>query len=360
MTANEHFKVLVVDDDEKLLSSYRAMLSAAGYNVFTARNSAEAVECIKEDKCHIALVDLRIKDENGIVLAETLRKLDKSLQIIIITGYPDHETAVQALKVGAFDYLSKASETESILEAISEALLESSISLNNGDKKENGIGVSVICDNFFTKKGLLSFFEKSSRLYLNKFTPNIEFFLKSMGESNSNIILVCGSCCFDDFKKSVSLIKKLKLVCSEQNIVVFNHNLTEAQQLELIKCGIAGLLDNNLSEERTEELLIKVQEGEVLAPRFVVARALKELSTSYTMQGSVNAKDVFANDLYLTAREKEILKCVAGGLKNREIAEKLFISEKTVKTHMNNIFRKLDVESRLQAINVAYQKNLIF
>jgi len=359
MTASNRNKILVVDDDDKLLVSYKAMLTAAGYDVVTAKNSKEAIQCVNDSECQVALVDLRIKDENGIVLAETLRNLSNFIQIIIITGYPDHETAVQALKVGAFDYLSKSSETESILESIAEAIAAQELSSMKSVAKDNAVSLCVICDNLFTKKGLMSFVEKSKRLQIKHFFPNINSFLKEIRDKTVELVLVCGNCNFDDFDKAVKMIRKLKLIYNEGFIVVFNHNLSEVQQLELIKCGVSGFLDNTIAENKTEDLLFKVLAGEVLAPRIIIAKALRELSTNYTIQDNLLSSDDKNNELYLTAREKEILKCVAGGLKNREIADQLFISEKTVKTHMNNIFRKLDVETRLQAINIAYKKNLI-
>ena len=61
----------------------------------------------------------------------------------------------------------------------------------------------------------------------------------------------------------------------------------------------------------------------------------------------------------LTAREKEIVSLVAKGLSNKEISEKLYVSELTVKTHLKNIFKKLNVSSRTQAILVAINKGLI-
>ena len=61
----------------------------------------------------------------------------------------------------------------------------------------------------------------------------------------------------------------------------------------------------------------------------------------------------------LTIREKEVLKSVAQGANNHEIAEKLFVREVTVKTHLNSIFKKLNVSNRTQAVLLAMQMNLI-
>jgi DNA-binding CsgD family transcriptional regulator len=68
--------------------------------------------------------------------------------------------------------------------------------------------------------------------------------------------------------------------------------------------------------------------------------------------------EVPANDL-LTARESEVLSCLAEGLSNREIAERLFISENTVKKHLNNLYTKLEVNRRVQAVGRARELGLL-
>lgn len=359
MTEKKKIRVLVVDDETKLLDSYKIMLETAGFNVNTAENSKEAINLLNMYQHHVALVDLRIKDENGILLINSLKNLDKDIQIIIITGYPSHETAVEALKVGAYDYLSKTSETESIIETIEEAAEEYFFSKGISFDDDNSVKMNVICNNSFTKKGLITFCEKSKKIKIKAFSNNIPAFIKNNSALPNEIVLICGSCNFNEFDKTVKSIIKLKLILNNTVIVVFNHNLDEQQQIKLIKCGVSGFLDNTVSDEKTEELLLKVIDGEVLAPRSIVSKALKELSADYTLKDNLSEIDIKNNDMYLTTREQEILKCVARGLKNKEIAESLYISEKTVKTHMNNIFRKLDVDNRLQAINTAYKNNLI-
>lgn len=353
-------RILVVDDEVKLLESYKIMLESTGFDVDIAQNGTEAINYIKTYDYQVALVDLRIKNENGIALVESLRKIKKELQIIIITGYPTHETAVQALKMGAFDYLSKTSESESIIETINEAINEYNLNISIEKIKEKAVEINVVCNNTFTKKGLLLFTEKSKKLHIKNFSHNIPSFIKNNTAVKGEIVLICGSCNFDNFDETVKMIIKLKLILSNTAIVVFNHNLDDFQQIELIKCGVSGFLDNTLSDERTEELLLKAVNGEVLAPRSIISKALKDLSVEYSQKDNTSEIELKNGELYLTTREQEILKCVARGLKNKEIADHLFISEKTVKTHMNNIFRKLDVDNRLQAINMAYKQNLIF
>ena len=92
---------------------------------------------------------------------------------------------------------------------------------------------------------------------------------------------------------------------------------------------------------------------------------VKEVPVQVTVEVPVPARDLFVLDqsklqqLGITTRELEILQLIAGGLSNREIAEKLFVSENTVKTHSSRLFDKLDAKRRTQAVQIAKELSLI-
>ena len=92
---------------------------------------------------------------------------------------------------------------------------------------------------------------------------------------------------------------------------------------------------------------------------------VKEVPVEVTVEVPVPARDLFVLDqsrlqqLGITTRELEILQLIAGGLSNREIAEKLFVSENTVKTHSSRLFDKLDAKRRTQAVQIAKELSLI-
>ena len=92
---------------------------------------------------------------------------------------------------------------------------------------------------------------------------------------------------------------------------------------------------------------------------------VKEVPVQVTVEVPVPARDLFVLDqsklqqLGITTRELEILQLIAGGLSNREIAEKLFVSENTVKTHSSRLFDKLDAKRRTQAVQIAKELGLI-
>ena len=107
-----------------------------------------------------------------------------------------------------------------------------------------------------------------------------------------------------------------------------------------LRAGASGLLDKDSDLGTLGRAIRSVARGEVWAERRITAQTLQHLTDS--------TSPLAATDGDLTPREVEIVDWVGRGLRNREIADRLQINEKTVKTHLNNIFRKLRVDTRVE------------
>jgi DNA-binding NtrC family response regulator len=92
------------------------------FRVSVAHNSSGALRALREEKRDVVLLDVRLGDEDGIFLLPRILELDPSLPVILITGYGTVETAVQAIKQGAFDYLQKPIKIEKLLKTMENAL----------------------------------------------------------------------------------------------------------------------------------------------------------------------------------------------------------------------------------------------
>jgi DNA-binding NtrC family response regulator len=103
----ESSKVLVVDDEEAIRSFLAEALTHWGYQVASAASGEEALEVIKDQLFDAALLDIRMPEMDGIELLRQVKRYDPSIEVIIMTGYPTVTTAVEALKEGAYDYLTK-------------------------------------------------------------------------------------------------------------------------------------------------------------------------------------------------------------------------------------------------------------
>lgn len=120
---------------------------------------------------------------------------------------------------------------------------------------------------------------------------------------------------------------------------------------EAVQLGAAGYLLKSLDSEELFDLIAGVARGEAAITRTMAARLLKGLSAGHS--APPNAQDM------LTEREIEVLRLVAQGVSNPEIAQELVITINTVKTHLRNILEKLQLENRTQAATYAVQKGLI-
>lgn len=100
-------RILVVDDDPHIARTMEIMLRDDGHEVTTAASGEEGLECTAECGVDIALVDLQLPGMSGTEVLRELRKRDPNVAVIIITAYGSIETAVEAMKQGAFDYLTK-------------------------------------------------------------------------------------------------------------------------------------------------------------------------------------------------------------------------------------------------------------
>lgn len=103
----EPAKILVVDDEKSILLLLREALGQWGYQVKTASSGTEALEILRTELFDAMLSDVRMPDMSGLDLLREVRKQDESIEVVMMTGYPTIASAVQALKEGAYDYLSK-------------------------------------------------------------------------------------------------------------------------------------------------------------------------------------------------------------------------------------------------------------
>jgi DNA-binding NtrC family response regulator len=100
-------KILVVDDEKSILLLLREALTQWGYQVTCASSAAEALDLLSTELFDALVSDIRMPDMSGLDLLREIKKKDESIEVVMMTGYPTISSAVQALKEGAYDYLSK-------------------------------------------------------------------------------------------------------------------------------------------------------------------------------------------------------------------------------------------------------------
>lgn len=115
-------KILVVDDDKSILKVMHLRLKDKGYQVTTANKADDAVALVKGDAFDLALVDLKLNGKSGIELMKELHEINPEMPIIILTAHGTIDSAVEAMKKGAYSYLTKPFDFQDLLLQINKCL----------------------------------------------------------------------------------------------------------------------------------------------------------------------------------------------------------------------------------------------
>jgi DNA-binding NtrC family response regulator len=115
-------KILVVDDDDKILFAFREVFKKEGYSSIFSNNGTEALEKIRSENPTIVFMDITMPMLNGLEALNMIKKQEPLLPVIIITGYGTMQTAIKAMRNGAFEYLTKPLDVEKIREVTQRAI----------------------------------------------------------------------------------------------------------------------------------------------------------------------------------------------------------------------------------------------
>ena len=129
-------RVLVTDDEREILVSCRKILERAGYEVSTAADGGEALKLLKANRYNLFFVDLMMPGRSGMEIVSLARALDPAMMIIMFTAYATLDTAVEAIKRGAFDYLAKPFTAEQLKLAAARALNHQKLQQENLSLRE--------------------------------------------------------------------------------------------------------------------------------------------------------------------------------------------------------------------------------
>lgn len=154
-------------------------------------------------------------------------------------------------------------------------------------------------------------------------------------------------------RKNIEAARTIKSRMPEAGIIVLTINDQEDSLFELIKAGVSAYVLKDISPGFLIQTILGVARGESFIHSVVTSKMFSEFNRLTSFPRYSN------NPHGLTKREFDVLRLVARGDNNRSIAQKLFISEKTVKNHLTNIFQKLGVDDRTQAAIHAVKNKMV-
>ena len=116
------YRILVIDDEDIVLMSCKRALAPEGYDVMTVKSGIDGLKLLEDNTFDLVLTDLKMPDIDGIEVLRIIKGRWPAIEVVVITGYQTVETAVKAIKLGAFDYIEKPFTPEQLLSVVKNAV----------------------------------------------------------------------------------------------------------------------------------------------------------------------------------------------------------------------------------------------
>ena len=122
MTDNSHEKIVIIDDEQRMCESLAALLTGDGYSVQTFQRSQDAIDVIRREKVDLVVTDIKMPNMDGMDILRLVKEVDEGIPVILMTGFASLDTAINAVALGAYDYLLKPVEFSHFELAVNRAL----------------------------------------------------------------------------------------------------------------------------------------------------------------------------------------------------------------------------------------------
>ncbi len=209
------------------------------------------------------------------------------------------------------------------------------------------IRVLIVDDHAVVRQGLKAFLRVQDGIEFIGEAENGEEAIERAGELEPDVIMM-------DLVMpgmgGIETMRKLSELGSEARVIVLTSFAEDDQVIAAVKAGAAGYLLKDVRPDELASAIRTVHEGDALLHPSVAAKLMSKVADSGSGETKPDA---------LTARELDVLKDIAGGMSNKEIAADLGVAEKTVKTHVSSILRKLELADRTQAALYAVRERIV-
>jgi len=117
----EKMRLMLVDDEKRFLETTSKLLAKRGYEALTATSGADALDILKGKNVHVIILDVKMPGMDGIATLKEIKRLYPLVEVIMLTGHGTVESAVDGLKSGATDYLTKPADIDELVQKAEEA-----------------------------------------------------------------------------------------------------------------------------------------------------------------------------------------------------------------------------------------------
>lgn len=305
---NFQLKILVVDDEVEYQNVYKMILEDEGYLVETVSSGKEVLEKLKGEEFNLVLADLIMEGMNGVQLLKEIKKDYEETEVIIVTGYGSIESAVEAIKLGAFSYFIKDHDPEELLLEIGKVKNIFELKIENKSlKKERKVDNYLITTQNERFKELLNIVEKAAK-------SNASIFIT--GESGVGKEIMA---------RYIHKTSNRKGMFIPVNCQALSDNLLESELFGHEKGSFTGAFEQRIGrfEEASGGTLFLDEIAEI--PISIQTKLLRALDTK-TIERIGSNKQIKIDLRFITATNKNIVKAIEKG----EFREDLYFRINTI------------------------------
>ena len=213
------------------------------------------------------------------------------------------------------------------------------------------IAVLIVEDHKLVAEGLISLLEEQPSVNVVGRAGSVAEAVAAAGQTRPDVILMDYRLPDGDGTVAATAIRAQQ---SEVAILFLSADSTDEHMLRAVEAGASGYISKEAEVDVLVDAIQRAADGEFLLPPAVMSRLLRRQAENRRLE---EEQERFERDL--TPREREILRLMASGEDNQEIADHLNIAYGTVRTHVRSLLEKLDSRSRLQAVVVARERHLV-
>ena len=220
-------------------------------------------------------------------------------------------------------------------------------------KSKDLIGILLVDDHAVVRSAMRLLIENRPDMTVVGEASNSEEAISIAAREQPEIILL--DLCLGP-ESGMDLIPEMLDISQDSKIIVLTGVNEETVWRRAIRQGAMGVVSKEASAEFLVRAIERVNLGELWLTRHATASLVNELRRANQIKKDEPESDPASQ---LTAREREVVDLVGEGLKNKQIADRLYISETTVRHHLTSILKKLNVKDRLELLIFAYRNNLV-
>jgi DNA-binding NtrC family response regulator len=140
---SREIKILIVDDDKDICEYMELLLTQAGYTVDTQTDPQQVLSQLRDQEYHVVVLDIMMPEISGMELLEDIRSYDNDLAVIIFTGNPSVETAVQSMKFNVSDYIKKPFDVDEFTSTLEKILRDRGLLIDSEEELLKTIGQNI-------------------------------------------------------------------------------------------------------------------------------------------------------------------------------------------------------------------------